>query len=102
MEHPINNQGQRYIAPRTQTEKKLTDIWCAVLSLNRIGIYDNFVDLGGHSILAVQCLNRVRDSFGLDLPPTVLFTETANVREVAELIDNLATQNSNSMPPGKE
>jgi len=85
--YPDYSRAPRHIAPRTPTEKKLAEIWCAVLAIEKIGIYDNFVDLGGHSILAIKCLNRVRDAFAIDLPPTILFAETANVRELAEIID---------------
>jgi acyl carrier protein len=84
------SKGPRLVLPLTLTEKKLAEIWGSILSVPRIGVYDNFVELGGHSILAIQCLNRVRSAFGIDLPPTVFFTETANVREIAALIDKLS------------
>jgi acyl-CoA synthetase (AMP-forming)/AMP-acid ligase II len=91
-DYPDYRRGPRVIAPRTPTEKKLAEIWQAILKVDRIGIYDNFVDLGGHSILATQCLNRMRGCFGIDLPPTALFTESANIRELAETIDDMASK----------
>jgi acyl carrier protein len=88
-DYPDYSRGPRFVAPRTSTEKKLADIWCSILDVRKIGIYDNFVDLGGHSILATQCLNCVRDSFGVELPLTMLFADTGNVRELSEILDKL-------------
>lgn len=36
-----------YVSPRTATEQKLSDIWCSVLSMDRVGIEDHYNDLGG-------------------------------------------------------
>lgn len=84
-----DNEGRQSIAARTTTEKKLAAIWRDILDTDPIGIYDNFVDLGGHSILAIRCFNRMRDAFQVDLPLSVLFNDLGNIREIAQLIDKL-------------
>jgi len=48
-----------YVAPRTETEKRLAKIWSEVLYLERVGIHDHFMDLGGDSILAAQIVERI-------------------------------------------
>jgi hypothetical protein len=48
-------------------EKRLAEIWCALLGVALIGIYDNFFDLGGHSLLAAQLLASVREMFRVDV-----------------------------------
>lgn len=98
MENGSQSNSPRFIVPSTPTEKKLAEIWHSILSVSKIGVYDNFVELGGHSILAIQCLNRVRNAFGIDLPPTIFFTETANVREIAALIDKLSLSGPDLAP----
>jgi len=55
-------------APRTDTERTLVEIWQSVLQTGAVGIHDNFFDIGGHSLLAMQLIARVRDAFGLKLP----------------------------------
>ncbi len=58
---------QLYIAPRTETEEKLAEIWQTVLHLERVSAQANFFELGGHSLLATQILSRVRREFEVQL-----------------------------------
>ncbi|MBA3805716.1 MAG: amino acid adenylation domain-containing protein, partial [Acidobacteria bacterium] len=46
--------AQKYVAPETPLEKSVARIWSEVLGVERVGIHDNFFDLGGHSLLIVQ------------------------------------------------
>lgn len=49
---------ERYAAPRTKNEAALAEIWASVLRLPRVGIHDNFFEIGGDSILAIQVVSR--------------------------------------------
>lgn len=49
-----------YIAPRTELERKLADIWVQLLPVDQVGVQDNFFALGGHSLLIVQLIERLR------------------------------------------
>jgi amino acid adenylation domain-containing protein len=60
-------------APRTDVERELAGIFAQVLSVDAVGIDDDFFDLGGHSLSATQVISRVRDVFGADLPVLRLF-----------------------------
>ena len=51
--------GNEYVAPRNELEEKLAEIWKEVLEMERIGVYDNFFDLGGHSLKAIQLISRL-------------------------------------------
>ncbi|GAA1418182.1 hypothetical protein GCM10009601_13380 [Streptomyces thermospinosisporus] len=64
--------GPDYTAPRNTTEETLTTIWQDVLGIERIGIHDNFFDLGGDSILSIQVVSRARQA-GLHLTSRLLF-----------------------------
>jgi hypothetical protein len=50
-----------YVAPRTPIEAQLAEIWAKLLGLEKVGIHDNFFDLGGHSLLITQGASMVRD-----------------------------------------
>jgi acyl carrier protein len=77
-----------FVAPRTEVEEILAQIWTDVLNLEKVGIHDNFFDLGGHSILATQVLSRVRGVFRMELPLRILF-DNRTVRELANAITKL-------------
>jgi amino acid adenylation domain-containing protein len=68
--------GDRYVAPRNEVEEILCGIWAEVLGVERVGIEDNFFQLGGHSLSATRVAVRVRDRFHIELPLQVLFQAT--------------------------
>ncbi|HZS22365.1 MAG TPA: amino acid adenylation domain-containing protein, partial [Pseudonocardiaceae bacterium] len=51
-----------YLAPRTDTERVLAEIWAQVLGVERVGVEDNFFELGGDSILSIQVVSRARQA----------------------------------------
>ena len=57
---PQFNQDNHYIAPQSQDEMALADIWQAVLGLERVGIKDNFFSMGGDSIISIQLISAMR------------------------------------------
>jgi amino acid adenylation domain-containing protein len=62
-----------FIAPRTPTESTLAKIWAEVLNIERVGIYDNFFDLGGDSLLTVRLMKQIHKQFERELPLSTLF-----------------------------
>jgi amino acid adenylation domain-containing protein len=64
---------ESYVAPRNSVEEVLCAIWAEVLGVERVGVEDNFFDLGGHSLLVTQAASRVRSAFGVELPPRKFF-----------------------------
>lgn len=66
--------GTTYIAPRNEIEKTIAALWERALSIEQIGIDDNFFDLGGNSLLGVDLIARIRRELHLDvLPAHVLY-----------------------------
>jgi acyl-CoA synthetase (AMP-forming)/AMP-acid ligase II/acyl carrier protein len=74
-----------YVAPRNQLEEELARVWAEVLGHDRVGIYDNFFDLGGTSLLATQLVSRLSPLVGQSLPLTQLF-DCPTIAQLAELI----------------
>jgi len=65
-------QGE-YVAPRTELEQQIAQIWQDVLKLERVGLTDNFFELGGHSLLVIKVVSRLQLELGLQLTPQQLF-----------------------------
>ena len=80
--------GEDYVAPRTAVEEILCEVWAGVLKLERVGVAENFFEVGGDSILAIQVVSRARRR-GLKLVPRQLFEHPtiARLAEVAERVD---------------
>ena len=65
-----------FVAPQTSLELLLAEIWQDVLGVDRVSIYDNFFDLGGHSLLSMQVIARVEKQLGLRIPPRDFIFQT--------------------------
>ncbi|MGA8439230.1 MAG: SDR family oxidoreductase [Candidatus Sulfotelmatobacter sp.] len=84
--HPRPNLATHFVEPRTETERRLAEIWGAQLGLESIGIHDRFFDLGGHSLLAAQIASEICDCFQIEMPVLKLF-QAPTIAELAELVD---------------
>jgi amino acid adenylation domain-containing protein len=74
-----------FVAPRTETEKKLAAIWSELLKVERVGIHDDFFGLGGHSLMAIKAGSQIRDYFDVDLPMEALF-DNPTIAGLAQLL----------------
>ncbi|MGB8255052.1 MAG: amino acid adenylation domain-containing protein, partial [Pseudonocardiaceae bacterium] len=61
-----------YMAPRTDVERVLAEIWTEILGVERVGVEDNFFELGGDSILSIQVVSKARQ-VGLRLTSKDIF-----------------------------
>lgn len=77
-----------YAPPRTETEAKIAEILQHLLNLEKIGIYDDFFQLGGNSLIASNLLYRINDTFDVELPLSELFDATT-VETIARLVEDL-------------
>ena len=84
-DHGYPELERNLVAPSTPVEEELAQIWSKVLSLEQVGIHDNFFDLGGHSLSATQVISLVRQAFHLDLPLLSLF-EAPTVAGLAAML----------------
>ncbi|MEG4855931.1 amino acid adenylation domain-containing protein [Microcoleus sp. K1-B6] len=84
-----------FTEPQTPTEEKIAEIWTAILGLEKVGINQNFFDLGGHSLMATQLISRVRSCFGVELAMCDFFA-APTIRNLAELIEEEILTNADS------
>ena len=64
-----------YVAPRNETERRVAEIWSELLKIDRVSVYNQFFDCGGHSLLAAQVISRIRRIFRVEVPLRALFEE---------------------------
>ncbi|MGW4409684.1 amino acid adenylation domain-containing protein [Nonomuraea sp. NPDC004702] len=91
---PEPARERSFVAPRTDAEALVAEVWADLLGVAAVGAYDDFFHLGGHSLLAVRIAARLRAVIGVEVPIRTLFTR----RTVAEfagavealLLDSLA------------
>ena len=79
------NLNTPFVEPGTKVEHIITRIWAEILSLEEIGLNDNFFDLGGHSLGAMRVVSQVVKQFQIDMPLKSLF-ESPTVAEMAAII----------------
>ena len=72
-----STEARLYEAPRSDVERLLAGIWAEVLRIEKIGAGDDFLALGGDSVLAAQVVSRIRDKLGVELPLASFFSASS-------------------------
>ncbi|WP_371483424.1 amino acid adenylation domain-containing protein [Kitasatospora sp. NBC_00315] len=80
--------GREYLAPRTDAEALVVELWQEVLGVPRVGALDDFFELGGDSLLVTRVAARIRAGVGLDVPIRAVF-ESATPAALAARIEAL-------------
>ncbi|MEW8027564.1 MAG: amino acid adenylation domain-containing protein, partial [Candidatus Thiodiazotropha sp.] len=78
---------EAFVAPRTETERLLANIWEDILGIENVGIHDNFFTLGGHSLLLLQLINRVQSALEIELSLQEYFN-SLTISQAATVIDS--------------
>lgn len=89
---------REYIEPISALEHSLAQIWGAILNISRVGRFDNFFDLGGYSLQAVQITARIDEKLGVSLSPSAIF-EYPTLASLAEHILDLPNDRVSSHQP---
>lgn len=76
---------EAFVAPRTPIESIVAEVWADILAVKNIGIFDNFFNLGGNSLLATQIISRLREACRIEIPLRILF-EAPTVAKLSEQI----------------
>ena len=76
---------ESYVSARTPTEETLVGLWRDILKSDRIGIHDDFFDLGGHSLMVARLISRINSTFSVSLPFLEIFKHPT-IAQMATLI----------------
>ncbi|NER13674.1 amino acid adenylation domain-containing protein [Leptobacterium flavescens] len=76
-----------YVAPQTEIEEIMAEIWAEVLKMDKVGIHDDFIALGGHSLAAIRVTARMNEAFEMDFALNTVF-EYPTIAEFSKHIEN--------------
>ncbi|WP_243391509.1 non-ribosomal peptide synthetase [Paenibacillus sp. GM1FR] len=94
--------GTEYVAPRNELEMKLAVIWQEVLGLTKeIGVYDNFFDIGGHSLRATSLAGKVFKELNVNLPLRDVFRHST-IAAMAEAIARMERREHEAIPQAEQ
>lgn len=91
--HPRPDYIGHFTPPKTETEKKLAELWEQLLGIQGIGVHDSFFELGGNSLLLTQLVSLIRKHFHSELTLSKLF-EQPTIFEMASDIDQASLSNT--------
>ncbi|MHC5822144.1 MAG: phosphopantetheine-binding protein, partial [Nostoc sp.] len=83
------NLNNSYVAPTNELEKQIAEIWQEVLGIAQVGIYDNFYELGGDSLIATRLVSRLQAKFPVELSLRDLLLQAMIPIKQAEMIEQL-------------
>lgn len=81
--------GSSATSAYAEIEKTLLQIWSEVLTTDQIGIHDDFLSLGGDSLAAMRCINRIIAAFGVEVSLDLFLIESATIAQVASEIASI-------------
>ncbi|MFK7785590.1 MAG: condensation domain-containing protein, partial [Crocinitomicaceae bacterium] len=93
--------GMEFVAPRTDLEEKIVQIWKGILKQEKVGVHDDFFHLGGHSLKALRLRNEYQKVLEVNLSLKELFTSTT-IEDQARLIENENSEKFVQIEPAAE
>jgi len=85
---PLDEEGRpggEFVAPRSELEREIAEVWCEVLEVEKVGAHDNFFDLGGHSLLVLRVRAQLNEALGREIE-TIEFFRHPTVADLAEFL----------------
>jgi thioesterase domain-containing protein/acyl carrier protein len=95
-----SNKTIEYTEPRTEKEKIVETIWKESLNREKIDVFSNFFEIGGHSLIAVRVMNKIEQKTGKKLPLSALF-EHSTIEQLAKLLNTDSEISSDCLVPIK-
>lgn len=80
--------GTEYVAPRNEEEERLAKIWAEVLGIEKVGVNDNFFEIGGNSIKLITLAYKINQEFGGELESEMKVIELFRLTTIAQLADH--------------
>jgi acyl carrier protein len=83
--HPRPQLRSSYVAPSSELERAITNVWQRAFGVEQIGVHDNFFDLGGDSLIAVRVISQLNKELSTDISVVSLY-EGLTISSLVELL----------------
>lgn len=83
--------GIEYESAQTEFEEIISEIWSTIMPINNIGIHENFIDLGGDSLMGIRLMTRINEAFELELPINLIFIKPTIASLATYIEDKIRT-----------
>lgn len=93
--HPRPDLDTAYVEPKSDLDKAIAQIWQSMLGIDGIGINDNFFDLGGDSLTAVQIVSQIEQELKTKVPPFVIF-DGGTIKQIVSFIEGETTSDKST------
>ncbi|MGD2085954.1 MAG: amino acid adenylation domain-containing protein [Candidatus Aminicenantes bacterium] len=98
---PDEVERSSYMAPKNEWQRRMVRIWTEILGIEKIGIHDGFLDMGGNSLNAMNLTSRIYREFNVNLPLSVVF-ENPTAAELVSMIKASAASIYQRIEPVEE
>ncbi|KTD36799.1 peptide synthetase, non-ribosomal [Legionella nautarum] len=88
--------SKEHLSPQNDLEWELHKIWCSAMKLDDLGIYDNFFEIGGHSLIAMNIMSQIQNQFKIRISMSLLFNHPTIHALALEIEPLLLTTNDES------
>lgn len=78
---------RNYVAPTTPLEEEMVQLWGEMLSMDSIGIDDNFIELGGHSLIATKIVHQISQMYDINLSIIEFLTDGLTIRTLSQIVE---------------
>ena len=92
-----SSDSHKYVPPRNALENSLCQLWAKVLRVQRVGIHDQFLDVGGDSLLAAHLLNLIDKQYDVEIPLHEVFSRALTVEGIAKSIKTQEHRSTNKL-----
>ena len=89
------SNSDRFVAPRNHLELQLAQLWLKILKIDKVGVQDNFFDLGGHSLIALYLMAQIKQQFGKDIF-LATFLQNPTIEQLATIVQKDSDYSSES------
>ena len=79
--------SKEYVAPRNDVEEMVADIWAQIFKVEKISVCDSFLDIGGHSLLAMNLINLINQEMGTEITLAQFFASSMTIEDMAIMVE---------------